>query len=344
MTESQHVSQASGMHSPTTWAANLVHSCIKVHSFRDSILKCCILQIDTTAKMESEVAAPLTAFDKSVTLSNQTAISTQHDRPGLIQESDVNTAFIAEEHKEHVLAQIKRLKQVLSEPIPDAMKLPGWPLDKSNEQSRRRNAAQRQLARLTIIFRRLMWKHSQGELDPEDIESWMADIIDASLYDDKCKGKALCCVAAIMDPIFDDGERQEMEVLVQELIAENVDDVIELHNVDRPEDEETVVPEKCHVFNRLGDGAMFQHSYADSKSDDESIYRVRKKRIMTKTPEKACTWTLPKQEAKKENSPDKPASSAKLPHLRSPFVALKKQQMEPPQKKMIDLRWPRTPR
>jgi hypothetical protein len=289
--------------------------------------------------MESDEAVSSTAFYGSL----QTTLFTQHDRPGVIRESDVATALIMDEHKDHLMRQINRLRKVLSEPIPEALKLPGWPLHKSKEQSRRRTAAQRQLARLTIVFRRLMWKHSQDELSLEELESWMADILDASLYDDRCHGKALCSVAAIMDPLLDDGERQEMEVLVQELVAENVDDVIELHNVDQSTDEQTVVPEKGHVFNQLGEGAMFKHSYADSKSDDESIYRLRKKRLAAKSPEKAYMLTLPKHDAKTEKSQDQPVSSPCLPNLQSWFAALEKE-TKLPKKKTIDLRWPRTPR
>ena len=187
-----------------------------------------------------------------------------------------------------------------------------------------------------------MWKHSQGEVDPAELESWVADIIDASLYNDRWHGKALCSVAAIMDPVLHDGERQEMEVLVQELVAENVDDVIELHNVDPSTDEETVVPEKGHMSNQLGEGATFKHSYADSKSDDESVYRVRKKRFEARSPQKAPgLLPLPKHEGRREKLPDKSATS---PSLQSLFAALREQPTQPAQRKTIDLRWPRTPR
>lgn len=245
----------------------------------------------------------------------------QHARIGVIRESDVVAAPIANEHKDHIMAQINRLNRVLDQPYTDITNVPGKPLDKLREQNRRKKAAQRQLARMTIVFRRLLWKQSQdGGLEEIELESRVADIIDASLYEDRRKGRALLSIASAIDPIIDDGERQEMELLVQEMIAENVDDVIELHNIDLSDDEETVVPDFCHV-RHPGEGAQFRHWYAESKSDDECVYRARKKRVHEST-KLEKSHSLP---VKLKENPGKLPDSA----------------VQPKEKKQhADIRWP----
>lgn len=271
--------------------------------------------------MEPEYATGRFNPDDSLQSSHQVSEAKQHARIGVIRESDIDAAPIANEHKDHIMIQINRLNRILDEPYAEIINFPGKPLDKLREQSRRKRAAQRQLARMTIVFRRLLWKQSQDSgLEEIELESRVADIIDASLYDDRRRGRALLSIASAIDPIIDDGERQEMQLLVQEMIAENVDDVIELHNVDLSDEDETVVPDICYV-RHPGEDAQFRHWYAESKSDDERVYRARKKRVPEST-KLEKSHSLP---VKLKENPEQLLSHA----------------VQPKEKKQhVDLRWP----
>lgn len=270
--------------------------------------------------MEPGQPLAATIVDETQKPPDQAADLTLYDRPGVLRERDVEIEILSEEHREHILAHIKRLNNAMSRPIPERFKPNNkiLPVYAAREESQRKKAAQRQLARMSIVFRRMLWKHSQGELEPGDIESWMADLIDASYYDDRQNRKALFSVAAVMDPILNLGERQEMEILVQELIAGNDDDVIELHSVLQTDDDQTSLPDEDEVdlFSEdTGHRAGF-------RSDDNTVRRVK-----SKLPRPSFLDRMHSSQSLKSQAGEK---------LPDKLVEIKRS-------KTPDIRWPRRP-
>lgn len=216
----------------------------------------------------------LTAHSMQASQTDQTTETKERTPVQVICDDDLTTAPLAAEHKENVLRHIHRLNGILHEPYPTSIGLPEKPDDKFFEQCIRKKAAIKQLARITVVFRRHLVQHSHGQLEDGEIsDSMVQNIIDASLYDDGPGAKALHFVGASMNPIGVDnaGEQWEMERLVQEMEAENVDDVIELHNL--TDGKKTVVPDSSHG-DHLGKDIVFGHSHIRRNSDDERLYHA----------------------------------------------------------------------
>jgi hypothetical protein len=144
-----------------------------------------------------------------------------------------------------------------------------------------RETAVRQLARMTIVFLRYTRKRTRGELkidkdtdgDADEVESMVADLVDASFSVDKA---ARASNHAVIGSINYDhghelgfGEEQECERLVQEILAESVDQVSELWLLQPAWKDETILPDGSDSDD-LGKDVDFDYCYAADATDPET--------------------------------------------------------------------------
>lgn len=178
----------------------------------------------------------------------------QSARSHCIQEVDVLSAPMATEHKHIVLKHFRRLRKILDEPDEDAI---------SRYTSKK--AAREQLARMTLVFRDYTARRERGEIDDE-CESMVADVVDASFY--VAGREHTFSQPAFTNPLVS-GREQELAILMQEMQAGNVDDVIELWNV---QPTQTVLPDCSHVVN-IGRDVDWTKVLCRSKSEDNLLHR-----------------------------------------------------------------------
>jgi hypothetical protein len=131
---------------------------------------------------------------------------------------------------------------------------------------------------MTVVFLRYTRKHSRGELkidkdtdgDADEVESMVADLVDASFSVDKAARESNHTVIGSINHDHGHelgfGEEQECERLVQEILAESVDQVSELWLLQLAWKGETILPEGSGSDD-LGKDVDFDYYYAAHATD-----------------------------------------------------------------------------
>ena len=188
------------------------------------------------------------------------------DHPSIIKEIDVLTAPMPTEHKHLVLRHFRRLRKIIDEDDEDAI-----------GRYTSKQAAREQLARMTLVFRDYTARYSNGEID-DDVKSMVADVVDASFFVGGQNG-------TFHQPAFPNallhGREQEIAILMQELQAGNVDDVVELWNV-QPTNK-NVLPDAVKV-DHLGRDIDWTRVLCRSSSEDDLLHCRSKRTIVKNKP------------------------------------------------------------
>ncbi|KXT06305.1 hypothetical protein AC578_9190 [Pseudocercospora eumusae] len=173
--------------------------------------------------------------------------------------AELDQAPLAPCHKALVLRHISRLQHIIHNV--DELSIGRY----TNKQ-----AAREQLARMTLMIRdyaALAQKHPDSDSDLsgpiEPIESAAMDIIDAALSTSGAPA-SFAEAAFVSSQLW--GREQEVAAIMQEQSAESVDDVIELWNTLR-ENNEKVVPDACRDCD-LGDGIDWEGLFVNRRKSD----------------------------------------------------------------------------
>lgn len=180
------------------------------------------------------------------------------EAPNIVKEVDVVFAqALPKEHKHIVLRHFRRLHRIIDEEDEDAV---GGYTTKA--------AAREQLARMTLVFRDYAERFKRGECDEDGFESMVADVVDASLFVGGRQG-------SFEQPAFANallaGREQEVAILMQELEAGNVDDVIELWNVRSPA--KSVVPDSGAEVVNIGEGIDWTTALCRARTEDNYLHK-----------------------------------------------------------------------
>ena len=185
-------------------------------------------------------------------------ITSHSHQSNIITEIDVLSAPMEVSHKHLVLRHFHRLRKII-----DAKDV------ETVSRYTCKQAAQEQLARMTLVLRDYLAKRASGEIEDEEVESMVADMVDASIYVGSQRG-------TFSQPSFNNpllmGREQEIAVLMQELYAGDIDDVLELWNA--PEATDIVLPDYSNVVN-IGEDIDWTRVLVRSKSEDDVLHHQK---------------------------------------------------------------------
>ena len=193
----------------------------------------------------------------------------QTDNAPVIQEHQVRSLPIPVEHQDLIIRHMDRLTKII--------------YARSKRDIGRytnRETAIRQYAWMTIVVRRIERQHSRGEVkfekdndeDADEAESIVADLVDASFFvDEAARAASHAVIGSVSYDRNHDlnfGEEQECERLVQEILAESVDQVSELWDAQAAVLRGTALRE-CGGGDDIWKDVDFAYFYAANATVDE---------------------------------------------------------------------------
>ena len=167
-------------------------------------------------------------------------------------------------HKQIILKHFQRLHKIVDTNDPDSV-----------GRYTNKQAVREQLARMTLVFRDYTARRDRGEFahaesdEDGEVESMVADVVDASFFVSGRQGGFEQSVVGANALLM--GREHEIAILMQELDAGNVDDVIELWHA--PPTLSNVVPDaQKSASEDVGAGVDFNKVLCRARSEDDLLY------------------------------------------------------------------------